>query len=195
MKTKLASFQYAFYHLRNEMGWRDEAYCVATFTIVQLDHHFGEALYGDFVFPLLFPSLTNFVVLAIAAFEIAIPEKYITDSMSADKRRLLAKMRAICRDNRQPSRITPGNLASNSVHIAIERADIARFQHNDKLFAPASEFAGFKKCAVWRVIHKREQHSHLTSGMFLDLTRFPIFITRYPLLITRYYYAILASKN
>ena len=191
MKTKFASCKNALDHLRNEMSRRNEADRAAAVDILQLYHHFGEALYGDFVFPLLFPALTYLIVLAIAAFKIAITEKYISNSMSADEGWLLAKMRTICGDDGKPGRIASGNFSRNAVDIAIEWADIAGFEHSHKLLRSASEFAGFEESAVWRNIHSRIMDRLFREGMFLDLTRFSFFITRYSSLVTDY--AILAS--
>src|ERR1043166_4247018 len=101
---------------------------VMTTTRLQLQKHFREALVSHFVFDLLFVSLRYPVVLAIHAAEIAVAEEHVTGTFCSDQRRLLAEMRRVRRDDRQPAGVASSDLVVQTIVQTVARADRAALQ-------------------------------------------------------------------
>jgi hypothetical protein len=121
--------------------------------VLQLDHHFGQSINRHLVFALFFPSLADLVILAVTAFEIAVTEKNVANTVRAHERRFFAKVRTIGRDDRKPRRVTSRNLTGKPIDLAIERTDIARCEHSNKLLGAPRKLARCKDRSIWRIVH------------------------------------------
>jgi hypothetical protein len=78
-----------------------------------------------FVFLLRFPGLGYLVILTVHTAEIAVSKKNIPGAVGTAQARLLAEMRGVRRDDREPPRIACGDLVLEPVITAVLRADIA----------------------------------------------------------------------
>src|ERR1044071_3015568 len=96
---------------------------------LQFKKHLCEPLKRDFVFALLAERLTDLIVLAIDAAQVAKPEKDITRAALSNKRGLFAKVRRVGRNYRQQPRITGGDFIIQTIHVTIARAYAANAKH------------------------------------------------------------------
>ena len=101
---------------------RDEA-DIVTAALLQFEHHFGKTFVRYLVLFLFFPGLRDLIILAIDAAEIAVAEEDVACAVRAAQTRLFAKMSGVARHNRQPPRVTRGDLVIEPVVAAIFRAD------------------------------------------------------------------------
>jgi len=87
---------------------RDKSDIVAA-TVLELQHHFSEALVSYSIPTLLFPSLRDLVILTIYAPKVAVTEKNIAGTIRSGKARFFAKVRRVGGNNWQPAGITGSN--------------------------------------------------------------------------------------
>ena len=104
------------------MRRRDEADIVAA-SVLQFEHHFGEAFVRDLVLFLLFVGLRDLVILAINTPKITVAEKNISGPICAAEAGLFAEMCGVTRDYRLATRVAGGDLIIQTVVAAVFRAN------------------------------------------------------------------------
>jgi hypothetical protein len=116
-----------------------------TALLLKLQKDFREPLERDFILALLAERLTNLVVLAIDAAQIAKPEKDIAGSATSNESGLFSKVRCVSRNNREQPGIASCDFVIEAIYIAIARAYSTRAQHPHRSLDPLGQLARLKQ--------------------------------------------------
>jgi len=97
--------------------------------------------------------MTDLVVLAEAAAQIAVSEEEGSGPATADERILLAEVRTLAGDDRMAARPAETALVGRTVDPASTGTQFTSFERAKKRAGPAAEFAGLVKFQVGRIPH------------------------------------------
>jgi hypothetical protein len=124
----------------------------------------------DLVFSFDAMVLTDLMILAVHAPEVAVAEEDVADAVRSHESRLFTEMRTVRGDDWKIPRIATSNLVLQPVYLAVKRTNVAGGKHRLQSRHPNSQLPKAVKLQISRLIQQnngRFIYRHLTCEDFV----------------------------
>jgi hypothetical protein len=114
--------------------------------------------------------LTDLMILAIHAPEVAVAEEDVADAVRSHESRLFTEMRTVRRDDWKIPRVAASNFILQPVYLAVKRTNVAGGKHRFQSRRPNSQLPKAVKLQIARLIQHnsgRFIYRHLTCEDFV----------------------------